>query len=167
MAGIDVLAAEHYGEASFFGAEVVRAPSNASINASVLYGLDNCRRVLEFYNGDILTPIDTFFLETSADNGVSCSQADCALCNMDERSERAKCTSVKLSRTNGSYAIARIREFHQFHIKAVFLENARIFCDEEFSLARRRKVADGYFVSGHGRGDAGKSKQECQSNSIV
>ena len=77
---------------------------------------------------------------------------------MDKRSKRAKCTSIELSGTNGSNAIARIREFHQFYVKAVLLENARIFCDEEFSLARRRKVADGYFVSGHGRGDAGEGK---------
>ena len=31
MTGIDVLAAEHYGEAGFFGTEIVRAPGHACI----------------------------------------------------------------------------------------------------------------------------------------
>ena len=205
MTGIDVLAAEHYGETRFFGTEVVRSPCNAGIHTAVLYRFDNCRRILEFYNSNILTPVNTFFFEASANNGIRCSQTDCSdflsleiaqffdgaciflagnhslvatheaannanistLRNMDKRSKRAKCTSIELSGTNGSNAIARIREFHQFYVKAVLLENARILCDEKFSLARRREVADGKFVCGDCGSHAGENEQECRCNSSV
>ena len=189
MPRIDILTAEHHRKACFFGTEVMRTPSNASVNASVLYGFNNGRRILEFYDGDILAPIDTFFFKAATNNGVGSSQSDrrdffalevaqlldgtgifltsnnglvathdtannanvSTLRNVDERSERAKGTGVKLTCANSGNAVTGIREFHQGHVKSVLLENASIFRNVEFSMSRRRKITDRKLICGNCR----------------